>query len=130
MANQDGAEAVVIHRLSAWKSLDGYTRLPGISISMQPGSQCVLGLSPGVHEIVVGSGPATFVLVPQRVWLHARVTQEILRHPNSAPPATSMPDHIARAMSDILEHGLSWALATRILGLGPRGEFHWPEDSE
>ena len=80
-------------------------------------------LSPGIYEIRTEDGPEFLVLLPQRVGLSVEVARELLQNPLGLPNPLRIAQPFSKALTDLIENGLSWAAATALLGLGPNGEF-------
>jgi hypothetical protein len=83
-------------------------------------------VKPGIYEVQAEDGTDFLILVPHRIGLTIEVAQELLRNPFAMAKPTVVAQPIARAMTDLIFQGLSWAAATRALGLGPHCEVSKP----
>lgn len=115
-------EIVSIQQLLGWNRTAQFSRAPTTTVSIEASGWCSLEVGHGVFELRINDGSILLVLLPHGVFITERVARELLRHPTSFPPIPPAPRHIARALGDLLAAGLSWAVATRVFGLGPYGD--------
>lgn len=114
---------ITVSKIIRFDPLEGFVRVNQCVWFVSATGRHRCRLNAGIYEVRTDDGSDFLVLLPQRVGLSVEVARELLENPHGLPQPRRIAQPFAKALTDLIENGMSWADATTLLGLGPNGEF-------